>query len=220
MFYKLFLNEIMAQKEKKKHIELSEAILVRALGLEQTYKMPALLKNWLAVKGELNEMEQKFLEKSCLNLVENANAWNEEELKMHFISLIIFLANIQKPLRVYFDREISAEVGGISIKSEADMLVSKGIGELIETPYFLLHEYKREKKYKGDPIGQMLGGMLIAQGKNQDGKPVHGCYVQGRFWFFSLLMGKQYAISQPLNSAEFDQAARIVFMLRHIQTLV
>lgn len=204
----------------KKSIELSEAILVRALGLEQNYEIPVLLKDWLSVAGHLVETDKVLLEKSCAHLVENANSWNEEELKMHFISIIVFLANIQKPLRVYFDREISATIEGILIKSEADMLVSKGIGELIEAPYFFLHEYKREKKYIGDPIGQMLGGMLISQAKNGDGKPVHGCYVQGRFWFFSLLIGKQYVISQPLNSAEFAQAQQIVFMLRYLNQLI
>ncbi len=204
----------------KKAIELSEAVLVRALGLEQSFEIPILLKDWLSVGGHIEETDKILLEKSCAHLVENVNSWNEEELKMHFISMIVFLANIQKPLRVYFDREISATIDGILIKSEADMLVSKGIGELIEAPYFFLHEYKREKKYIGDPIGQMLGGMLISQAKNNDGKPVHGCYVQGRFWFFSLLIGKQYVISQPLNSAEFAQAQQIVFMLRYLNQLV
>jgi hypothetical protein len=100
---------------------------------------------------------------------------------MQFISAIIRIVRFQSPLKVFFDREISAEIDGIFLKSEADMLVSKGIGDIIETPYFFLHEYKREKKYTGDPTGQMLGGMLIAQAKNNDNKPVYGGYIQGKF---------------------------------------
>jgi hypothetical protein len=118
---------------------------------------------------------------------------------------------------VYFDREISATINSFWIRTEADMLVSKGIGDLIETPYFFLHEYKREKKYIGDPIGQMLGGMLIAQAQNNDDKPVFGCYVQGRFWFFSILEGKKYIVSQPLNSVEIQEAQQIVGMLKGVK---
>lgn len=41
------------------------------------------------------------------------------------------------------------------------MMLSKGIKELIKTPYFFLHEYKREKKYSDDTIRQILGGILL-----------------------------------------------------------
>ena len=111
-------------------------------------------------------------------MLENANFWNEEELKLHFISILMFLADYTKPLRVFFDREISAKINDTILKTEADMLVSKRVGDSIETPYFflffILSEYKREKKYSGDPIKQMLAGMLIAQAKNDDKKPVYG----------------------------------------------
>ena len=99
--------------------------------------------------------------------------------------MVIFLARFNKPIRTYYDREISAVIETCNVSCKADMMMSKGVGELIKTPYFFLHEYKREKKYSGDPIGQMPGGMLIGQAKNNDEKPIYGCYVQGRHWFFS-----------------------------------
>lgn len=205
--------------KKKQNIELSEPILVRALGLKPIFSSLPLLKEWLETSDVLKANEKELLERASAKLLENANFWNEEELKMHFISMIIYLADYTQPFQVFFDREISAEVEGVFIKSEADMLVSKGFGDIIETPYFFLHEYKREKKYIGDPTGQMLGGMLIAQSKNNDGKPVYGCYVQGRFWFFAILIGKEYIISQPLNAAEIQEAAQIVYMLRYIKKI-
>lgn len=182
-------------QKKIKQIELSEFILVRALGLSKTFEGNPELKSWFASSEKLSQVEQTLLAKACNHLLTNVDYWNEEELKMHFISMLIFLADYTQPFKVFFDREISAMVEGVFIKSEADMLVSKGFGDIIETPYFFLHEYKREKKYIGDPTGQMLGGMLIAQAKNNDKKPVYGCYVQGRFWFFSILIGKEYIIS-------------------------
>ncbi len=206
-------------QKRTKQIELSEPILVRALNLKPIFGSSPLLKEWLETSDRLKASEQELLEKASAKLLENTNFWNEEELKMHFISILIVLADYTKPFQVFFDREISATVEGILIKSEADMLVSKGFGDIIETPYFFLHEYKREKKYTGDPIGQMLGGMLIAQAKNNDKKPVYGCYVQGRFWFFSILLDKEYIISQPLNAVEIQESTQIVYMLRYIKKI-
>ncbi|MCU0341101.1 MAG: hypothetical protein MUE30_14570 [Spirosomaceae bacterium] len=80
--------------------------------------------------------------------------------------------------------------------------------------------YKREKKYSGDPIGQMLGGMLIGQAKNNNEKPIYGCYVQGRFWFFSILEGNQYVISQSFDSSQWDDAQQIIFILRKIKEII
>lgn len=202
---------------KKGTLNLSEPLLVRAFNLERTYQMTDLLQNWFDADFKLTENEEQTLKKACQKLLENADFWNEEELKMHFISILVFLADYTKPLRVFFDREISAKINDIILKTEADMLVSKGFGNVIETPYFFLHEYKREKKYSGDPIGQMLAGMLIAQAQNDNQKPVYGSYVQGRFWFFSILTEQNYVVSQPLNAANYSESYKIVSMLRFIK---
>jgi hypothetical protein len=206
--------------KKQKSIELSEPLLARTFGLNRVFEPTPLLKEWFAATGYISEIDIALLEKVRVNLLENTDFWNEEELKMHFISIVILIANFEKPLKVYFDREISAVINGILVKTEADMLVSKGIGDIIETPYFFLHEYKREKKYTGDPTGQMLGGMLIAQSKNQDEKPVFGCYVQGRYWYFSILQDKEYIISNSFNSTELEEAKHIILILREVKKLV
>ena len=156
--------------KRKKSIELLEPILADTFGLERVFKPTATLDEWLSATGSLNERDMSLLEESLAKLVENADSWNEEELKMSFISMVIFLARFSKPIRTYYDREIAAIIDGIDVNCKADMMLSKGLGELIKTPYFFLHEYKREKKYSGDPVGQMLGGMLIGQAKNNDGK--------------------------------------------------
>ena len=139
---------------------------------------------------------------------------------MSFISMVIFLARFKKPIRTYYDREITAVIEGHNVNCKADMMLSKGIGELIKTPYFFLHEYKREKKYSGDPIGQMLGGMLIGQAKNNDEKPIYGCYVQGRYWFFSLLEGKKYFLSKGYDTSEMDDVQKVIFILRRLNEII
>jgi hypothetical protein len=215
---------------RKLSIELSEPLLIRALGLTRLRLATQTLQKVFEVKGKLTEAEKTLLDKVRLKLVENADSWNEEELKMQFISMIMFLADFESPIRTYYNREISETVGDIFIRCEADMLLSKGIGELIETPYFFLHEYKREKKYSGDPVGQMLAGMLVGQAKNNNenqnanrrnaDRPMYGCYVQGRFWFFSVLEGKEYVISPSLDATDEVMAEKLVLILKNLNKII
>ena len=205
---------------RKKSIDLLEPILVDTFGLERLFKPPLLMTEWLSATGKLNERDMANIEECLMELIENADSWNEEELKMSFISMVIFLARFKKPIRTYYDREITAVIEGHNVNCKADMMLSKGIGELIKTPYFFLHEYKREKKYSGDPIGQMLGGMLIGQAKNNDEKPIYGCYVQGRYWFFSLLEGKKYFLSKGYDTSEMDDVQKVIFILRRLNEII
>ncbi|MDZ7898661.1 MAG: hypothetical protein U5N85_11640 [Arcicella sp.] len=207
-------------KKGKKSLELIEPILVRTFGLTRLFDETPLLKEWLGATGSLSEMDMALLGESLKKLIKNADSWNEEELKMQFISFIIFLARFDDPIRTYYDREINEFIGDVFLNCKSDMMLSKGIGELIETPYFFLHEYKREKKYSGDPVGQMLGGMLIGQARNDNNKPIYGCYVQGRFWFFSVLEGDKYVISHSFDSSEEDDAKRIIFILRKLKEII
>jgi hypothetical protein len=205
---------------KKQSFPLLEPNLVKGFGLTQRYEPTPLLAEWLGVTGSLNDYETFLLKEVHRKLIRHMNHWNEEELKMQFISMITLLAYFDDPINTYYDREISETVGDIFLLCKSDMMLSKGIGELIETPYFFMHEYKREKKYSGDPIGQMLAGMLIGQAKNKNSKPIYGCYVQGRFWFFSILQDKEYVISKSFDSSEMDEAQQIIYILRKLNTII
>ena len=207
-------------KKKLKSLELLEPILVETFNLQRLRPPQPLLSEWLSAEGELASEELFLLDKVLLKLIDNGDSWNEEELKMQFISMVTFLAYFDNPIRTYYDREISETKDGHFLTCKADMMLSKGIGELIKTPYFFLHEYKREKKYSGDPIGQMLGGMLIGQAKNANQKPIYGCYVQGRFWFFSILEGNNYTISPAFDASNQQEAQKIIFILRKLKTII
>ena len=209
----------MAER-RLKSLELSEGVLVDAFGLEQLYKPTPTLAEWLAATGVLKSSHEEIIEEATEKLIKNATVWNEEELKMQFISLVLWLARFSDRYRTYYDREISETIDGHFLLCKVDMMLSKGVGELIKTPYFFMHEYKREKKYTGDPVGQMLAGMLIGQAKNNNGKPVYGCYVQGRFWFFSVLEGKNYTISKSFDSSEIEEAKQVIFILQKMNTII
>jgi hypothetical protein len=205
---------------RKVSFPLLEPNLARRFGLTRLFKNTPLLTEWLEATGEINERDASIIEESQAKLIKNADSWNEEELKMQFISLVMFIVKISDLIRTYYDREISETIDGEFLLCKSDMMLSKGIGELIETPYFFMHEYKREKKYSGDPVGQMLGGMLIAQAKNQNDKPIYGCYVQGRFWFFSVLQGKVYVVSKSFEASEVDEVRQIIFIIRKLNSII
>jgi hypothetical protein len=210
----------MATKRNIKSLELLEPILIDTFGLKRSYKNTELLTEWLSATAELTAADAAILTEAQTKLIENGDSWNEEELKMEFISVIVFLARFGRDIKTYYDREISEYVGDVYLKCKADMMLSKGIGELIKMPYFFMHEYKREKKYSGDPIGQMLGAMLIGQAKNNNDKPVYGCYVQGRYWYFTVLEGKDYVVSNSYNSSEMHDAKQIIFILRKLKQII
>ena len=71
-------------------------------------------------------------------------------------------------------------------------------------PYFCFHEFKRQHETKGDPAGQCLAAMLVAQELNEHKHPIYGCYVQGLDWFFMILEGKEYCISNGYMATRDD----------------
>ena len=66
----------------------------------------------------------------------------------------------------------------------------------------------------------MLGSMLIGQAKNNNGKPMYGCYVQRRFWFFSILEKKEYVLSRSYDATQESEALQIIFILRKLNTII
>ena len=56
-----------------------------------------VLGQWLQAHDELDDFELKTLDKALNRYFSLADAWNEEELKMHFISSILSIADTNTP---------------------------------------------------------------------------------------------------------------------------
>ena len=63
----------------------------------------------------------------------------------------------------------------------------------------------------------MLAAMILAQEKNQDQNPVYGCWIQGRFWYFTTLIGKSYCVSNPFNATNAQDLLKITLILRKLK---
>jgi hypothetical protein len=187
----------------------------------ETEKM-LLLFSWLDTNEEITDIDFNFLEELRREAVIKIESWNEEELKMNYLSFIVRYAyyNRDEGYNVYFDRPIVAEVEGHKINVIVDFMIAQGVRDYVKKPYFCFHEYKREKKYNDDPIAQVLLAMLAAQENNKNGKPLYGAYIIGRNWHFMVLENKNYAISKAYDCTEKDDLYKIIAVLRKFRTII
>jgi transcriptional antiterminator len=207
---------------KKPKIECDSDLLIGAYQLESIYKSP-LLDNWLNATYPLEDFQLRAIEKLSKNYQREGDAWNEEELKVRFIALVIEIVNIDEEgkIKLFLERNISAEVGDYQISVNVDLMFAGQIGRNTPShPYFFLQELKKGKKSTNDPEGQMLAAMIASQKINNDNKPIYGAYQVGRNWIFSILSGKEYHISRQFDVSNQDDLKSSIFNLKRIKDLV
>jgi hypothetical protein len=188
-------------------------------GLEQKKKLP-LLEEWLNPIEQLNSNEKKILDIWRDKLLDNADFWNEDELKLQFIAPLLNLIDYTLPFcKPFSQRKLVTTINGIEIGGWVDYMLASGKQKPIR-PYFFLHEYKQEtKKGSSDPKGQLLAEMLTAQHLNDYQFPIYGCYVVGRNWFFMILQNNEYAVSNAYNASDED-IYQIVAILRKVKEYI
>jgi hypothetical protein len=184
----------------------------------------SVLKNWVNTSPfPLSAIQVELLSELPAEYKENYIGWNEEELKMNMISVIFRVANVNEKglVKTFYERRLSGKVESRLISVVVDCMVAKPTKAIRpETPYFFMQEFKRSKGDSHDPEGQMLAAMILAQELNQDGKPLYGCWVQGKMWNFTTLVAKDYCTSKSFDATELDDLHQIVFILRKLKELI
>jgi hypothetical protein len=175
-----------------------------AFGLEQVPEQP-LLDRLIGFQYEISDFEKKALLKLQNNYKRRGGEdWNEAELANKFISPLIVFSEIDDGRFSYFlERELTATIGDYELVGKVDGMVATGFRSP-KKPYFCLNEYKKESDPNGDPRGQLLIAMLVAQTLNQDEKPIYGLYVVGKLWRFAVLTGKIYAFTTAFVADKVD----------------
>lgn len=193
--------------------------LYERFGLKRTYDHPILLE-WLQAKIEIETIESSILLRLNKKMRKYVDYWNEEEVKLKFIGHIITLADYDTDnLSAFADRYFEGEVDGEILSGVPDFMVARGKQE-VKSPFFFLHEYKKELDNDSpDPAGQLLAAMLLAYEHNLQvpelsKKPVYGAYVIGRQWFFVILQGREYAISDSYSSTHEDELLDIFRIMK------
>jgi hypothetical protein len=203
------------EKLEKSFKDCSLKFLEKTFELEEVDTL-ADLEQWIAIPFEITAFEKEALLRLRQLLDFNVHDWNEYELDSHFIGPIFSLVNFSsKKSNHYSQRLIKGIVGDYELSGKPDGIVCAGRREP-EIPYFAFQEYKRELDPDGDPAGQVLAAMLVGQSFNEDASiPIYGCYINGRNWYFMVLSGKEYTITNGFNALTDDVFA----IFRMLQTL-
>ena len=190
-----------------------------AFGTIEVRRLP-LLEELLAFEYEADDYERRYLS----NLSENylslgGDDWNEVELENKLISPVIVFSGIESRRFVYFlERELSVTIGEHELSGRVDGMIATGYRNP-KVPYFCLNEYKRQTDPNGNPQGQALIAMLAAQAQNGNTKPIFGCYIIGRIWYFMALVGKEYAISKDFSCVD-DEMFDIFRILKGLRVQI
>ena len=177
------------------------------LKLEKTFALQqvrnhSVLQDWLSATADISERERGNLLDLRELLIDNVDDWNEQELALHFIGPLFAFVNFStERFNAFAERTLTGTVDGIEMLGRPDGMIASG-RRAPEIQYFCFQEYKQEKDAQGDPAAQALAAMLVAQALNKREMPVYGCYVRGRNWFFMVLQGKQFCISQNYSSTK------------------
>ncbi|MEI7587713.1 hypothetical protein [Runella sp.] len=210
------------EKKKLNHYDVAEVI--DRFEINKVFDC-FTLKNWLAIgtTNKLKPSHSEVLEEARQQLSIKWDEWNEEELKMNFVSMVIFVSQLDVPkhINTYFERKLSGKVNEISISVTVDcMLASPTYSGRPKNPYFFLQEFKRSLGDNHDPEGQMLAAMILSQKLNEDNEPLYGSWIQGRFWYFTTLTNKDYCVSKPFDATEPEDLLQIVYVLRKLKELI
>ncbi|OQY44821.1 MAG: hypothetical protein B6242_11805 [Anaerolineaceae bacterium 4572_78] len=153
------------------------------------------LHSWLDGQADILDWEKLVLSKLQYKLILNVHDWNEAELMQNFIGPVFALVDYTtNKFNLFGERKFGGMVDGIEMSGKPDGMIASGF-RLPEKPYFCFQEYKRFKDPEGDPAGQCLAPMLVAQEINEHKHPIYGCHVIGNVWYFMVLEGKSYTIS-------------------------
>ncbi len=211
----------MEKKEKINHYSFDEV-------LDSFNIMPitkcATLEDWMnAPVSEITPTHENMLADLPEEYNENYVGWNEEELKMNIISIIFKIANVNQKgiVKTFYERKLAGKVENKNISVVVDcMIASHTNSGKPQVPYFFMQEFKRSKGDSHDPEGQMLAAMILAQELNKDGKPLYGCWLQGKFWNFTTLVAKDYCVSKTYDATDIEDLHQIIFILRKLKALI
>jgi hypothetical protein len=189
--------------------------------LERLYDGFIPLDNLVNVNVSLLEQGHTELKKLNKLIIKKFLDWNEDELKMQFISPLLFLVDYfeSDTYQPFSQRPMQLQTPEIELSGIVEWMLASG-KQIPREPFFFLHEYKKEQGTDADPLGQLLAAMLTAQYQNKDkNRVLYGCYIVGKDWYFIALQGKQYQTTLNYNVTEYDKLLKVFSILTHIKQL-
>ena len=187
--------------------------------LTSALELPTL-RNWLTVSRAMTAAEEETLRHLSEKLQRHVHDWNEEELKVSFVALLLDMVDFyQEQYRPFMEREFSVEYAeGKRLWGVIDFLVAHG-KQTPKQPFFFIHEHKKQAESSNDPLGQLLAEMVAAQKMNARVFPIYVAYIVGRHWYFVVLENETYAESLAYDATK-DEIFDIFEILRHAKDII
>jgi hypothetical protein len=207
---------------KKNFREWTLDAVDEAFGLRQVRHLDEL-DALLTYKHDSNDYEKQYLSDLRDTYYLGGDSWNEVELENKIISPLFVFAKISNERFSYFlERELALTIGDYELLGRVDGMIATGFRNP-KKPYFCMNEYKRATDPDGDPQGQALIAMFVAQKLNGAEIPIYGSFIVGKQWHFMVLVNKMYAMSKSFacDDEEIFDIFRILRSLRwHIEKLI
>ena len=135
--------------------------------------------------------------------------YNEEDLKIHFISPILNRINFKSyeyEVRDFYEEYLIYETDDFILKGIVDFFVAEGLKNP-KKPYFFIQEFKRGVGYS-NPEPQLLAQLICALELNNF-KSIKGAFIVGESWIFVILnrLSKHkysYSLSQTFNASQIN----------------
>ncbi len=198
----------------------------RTFGLHENPTLPAL-QAWLGAGRQAEESEKVQVLALQKLLKQYVNYWNEEDLKIFFIIPFLQVVNFYElgKYRPFSEVTFGAEIEDVThqtqdLRGRVEFLVATGEQDP-QTPFFFINEYKPHLKTQNDPQGQLLIAMLAAQAKNNGlNLPIYGLYTIGRNWYFVVLVGKEFGVSEQYDAANAHMIWDIFSAIKQVKTYI
>jgi hypothetical protein len=169
----------------------------------------SIFDNWLQNKIILNQDTENFLKKLLEEEAIILKDYNEEDLKMYFLSQIfnhIKFKDMKNKIRFFSEENLIYKTDKFILNGTPDFIIAKGL-DRPQQPYFFIQEFKKEKG-TSDPEYQLLAELISAIELN-NWNIIKGCYIKGIHWYFVILKRLEkhkyeYFVSQSFDSTKIN----------------
>jgi len=166
-----------------------------------------IFDKWFNNNIILSDSDIEFLKELLYEEVDYICLYDEEDLKMRFLSPILRKINFKtKDFRDFYDEKIIYKNEKFIFSGEVDFTISDGL-RFAKKPYFFIQEFKRAEEFS-NPRPQLLAELISAVELN-NWTTIKGAYIVGAIWNFVILekLGKdsyQYYISVNFDSTKIE----------------
>jgi len=206
------INQEFRKKENKiptyQYSKIKDIDLRNLVDIEENLEQQ-IFNSWFNNKITISNEIESFLTELIENNKGLIKSYNEEELKVKFLALLLYkidFKSIENNFRDFYEVQLTYKTDKFIFNGTTDFLVSKGL-VYSKKPYFFIQEFKKGEEYS-NPRPQLLAELISAVELNNF-QIIKGAYIIGAIWNFVILEKLaehkyQYFVSQNFDSTKIE----------------